>query len=109
MVERTIDRRIFLIAIDDRRANTLQKILSQNVKPDSILYTDCWRGYIGLGSNFTMHKTVNHLKGFKDYTSGVHTNTIEGNWAAVKAQISPRLRTKKINSILFVEIFAVKK
>ncbi|KCZ76982.1 hypothetical protein H311_02014 [Anncaliia algerae PRA109] len=96
MVERTIDRRIFLIAVDDRRANTLQKILSQNVTPDSILYTDCWRGYIGLGSNFAMHKTVNHSKGFKDYTSGVHTNTIEGNWAAVKAQISPRLRTKKL-------------
>ncbi|KCZ78196.1 hypothetical protein H311_00781 [Anncaliia algerae PRA109] len=55
MVERTIDRRIFLISVDDRRANTLQKILIQNITPDSILYTDCWSGYIGLGSNFAMH------------------------------------------------------
>ncbi|KCZ77927.1 hypothetical protein H311_01054, partial [Anncaliia algerae PRA109] len=58
--QRTNDLRTFLIAVDDRKANTLQKLLSQNVKPNSILYTYCLRGYIGLGSNFTIYKTVNH-------------------------------------------------
>ncbi|KCZ75786.1 hypothetical protein H311_03226, partial [Anncaliia algerae PRA109] len=86
MVERTIDLRTFMIAVDDRKANTFQKILSQNVKPNSILYTYCLRGYIGPGSNFIVHKKVNYSKGFKDYTSGVHTNTIEGSRAAFKAQ-----------------------
>ena len=39
--------------------------------------------------------TVNHSKFFKDRITSVHTNTIEGNWAAIKQQTPIRCRTKK--------------
>ena len=101
MVEKTELRRIKLVVVNDRFKETLSNILKKNVSPDSIIYTDCWKGYNGLNKTFTGHKIVNHSKGFKDEETGVHTNTIEGNWSGVKLQLSLRGRARdKINLYL---------
>ncbi|KAM0685568.1 hypothetical protein COBT_003219 [Conglomerata obtusa] len=63
----------------------------------SILYTDCWKGYSDAKNHVSEHKTVNHSQCFVS-NENVHTNTIEGNWAAVKTLIPKRYRSKKFLS-----------
>ena len=67
MVERTPERRIVL----------------RHVHPGSVIYTDGWKGYENLKEKF-IHATVNHSLHFVDPLTGVHTNTIEANWAPLK-------------------------
>lgn len=95
MVERTEKRKIVLIKVDDRSKKTLEEKLSNNIKSDSTLYSDCWKGYCQMGKIFNQHKTVNHSKEFVDSKSGAHTNSIEGTWFAVKQQVPVRNRTSK--------------
>jgi len=44
-VERTEERRMFAIAVEDRRKDTLTKFIKRYVKSGSHIITDCWRGY----------------------------------------------------------------
>ncbi len=39
-VERTADRKLFAVTVEDRSARTLLQIIVDNVAPGSILYTD---------------------------------------------------------------------
>ena len=101
MVERTKERRIHLIAVEDRTALTLNAELKAKVHEDSIIYSDCWKGYKDVFNIFAEHVKVNHSKYFKDPDTGVHTNTIEGNWCGIKQGIPSKNRTKeKINVFL---------
>jgi transposase-like protein len=103
MVERSVEQRIHLVAVDDRKRETLEKELLDNVKSDSILYSDCWKGYTRIIDKFLDNLTVNHSKNFKDLSSDCHTNTIEGNLADIKMHIPFRGRTKdKINLYLII-------
>lgn len=96
-VERTEARKMFAVAVPNRSAATLETIIDYHVRPGSIIYTDSWRGYLGLGQlNNYQHYMVNHSATFVDPTTGVHTNTIEGTWAAMKRRISARCRTKEL-------------
>ena len=89
-------KRVKLIAVENRSKDILKEHIQQTIKKDSIIFTDEWKGYIGLGEYFKCHKTVNHsLEFISSDDPNVHTNTIEGTWAAVKRQIKPRHRTKK--------------
>jgi transposase len=40
--------KVFTMIIPDAKANTLMPIIRQQVKPDSIVYTDTWRSYNAL-------------------------------------------------------------
>ncbi|KAI4293219.1 hypothetical protein PAPHI01_2493 [Pancytospora philotis] len=95
-VEKTGKRRIMIIPIENRTRETLLGLLSKYVHPESRMRSDMWRGYIGAAELFAAHETVNHSLHFKDPETGVHTNTIEGNWAAVKAQTPVRSRTRSL-------------
>jgi hypothetical protein len=94
-VERTPERKVFLRVVENRSANTLLGILGQHVAPGSLVYTDLWKGYCKINERLGLdHYTVNHSLHFKDPTSGVHTNTIEGSWNGLKMKISARNRVK---------------
>ena len=89
-------KRVKLIAVENRSKDILIEHIQQTIKKDFIIFTDGWKGYIGLGQYFKCHKTVNHsLEFISSDDPNVHTNTIEGTWAAVKRQIKLRHKTKK--------------
>ena len=92
-VERTEQRKVFMVEVEDRTAETLADIISTYVAPGSIIHTDCWKGYSCL-THFDRveHRTVNHSEYFKDPVTGVHSDTSEGTWAAVKSSIAKRYR-----------------
>jgi hypothetical protein len=92
-VERTLERKVFLVAVPDRSQATLEDIISRHVYPGSILLTDLWRGYSGLTEHFGYeHQTVNHSLNFVDPETSTHTNTIEGTWAGIKLGLPRRNR-----------------
>ena len=92
-VERTPERKLFAVSVPDRTAETLVAVIRQHVLPGTTICTDLWRGYSRLSDiNNYEHFTVNHSLHFKDPETGVHTNTIEGTWSAMKAKIAPRNR-----------------
>lgn len=102
MVERTSDRKVVLITVDDRKKKTLVEKITKSAHQESKVFTDCWKSYNGLDNLFDSHSTVNHSLHFVDPDTAIHTNTIEGTWFAVKSQIPNRNRTKKnINLYLF--------
>lgn len=95
MVERTAKRRILVIPVEKRDKNSLNLVLKRYVNSESIIYSDCWKGYSNLSLYFKDHLTVNHSVGFKNSNNGVHTNTIEGNWSSVKNSIPKVFRNKR--------------
>lgn len=100
-VERSTDRKVFLERVVDRSAATLEDVIRRHVLPGSIVHTDLWKGYSSLGSNLDLvHRTVNHSIGFKDYETGVHTNTVEGTNNGLKIHIRPRNRTADVDEHL---------
>lgn len=79
-VEKTPERKCFFVTVNDRSKETLNRIITTYVKPNSIVRTDGWAGYcdISLLHDGTLtHEVVNHSVEFVT-TAGVHTNTIEG-------------------------------
>lgn len=44
-VERTEERKMFLVSVPDRCKDTLHLILKNFIKPGSIIHTDMWKGY----------------------------------------------------------------
>ena len=77
--ETTNSNKIFVVPVQDRSKETLQREIKKWIKPGSVIVSDCWKGYIGLEDIGYTHKTVNHSIEFKN-DEGYYTNTIEGSW-----------------------------
>ncbi len=84
--------RVYTQIIEKADAKTLQSIIGKVVEPGSVVYTDMWRGFSGLGLLQYQHKTVNHSEEFVS-EDGAHTNGIESFWSFAKR------RLKKFNGI----------
>ena len=95
-VELTAERKIFLVRVQNRTADTILNIIREHVLPGSTIQTDMFRSYSQITPILGFqHQTVNHSKFFKDPVTGVNTNTIEGNNNALKMMIRPRNRTEE--------------
>ena len=70
--------RVFTKIIPDASSETLLPIIKQKVVPDSIVYSDCWRGYNVLDVSEFKHYRINHSKLFADKKN--HINGIENFW-----------------------------
>jgi transposase-like protein len=99
-VEKTAERKVFLVRVPDRTAETLLEIIRDRVRPGSIVCTDMFRSYAQLSDLGFNHMTVNHSITFKDPITGANTNTIEGTNGALKIMIRPRNRTKDVDGHL---------
>lgn len=93
-VERTLEKKAFFAIVNDRKRETLHALIQKHVSKGSIIYTDCWRAYNGIDELGYSHQTVNHSQNFRNPITGVHTNSIEGSWSAVKNVVPKRNRTK---------------
>jgi transposase-like protein len=77
--------RIIVIPVKRRDRQTLHAAIKQWVKPFTTIQTDSWAGYNGLNTvNGYNHLVVNHFLYFVHPVTGVHTNTIEASWGAMR-------------------------
>lgn len=75
--------RISATIVPSRKAETVMPFIRSHVLPESVVYTDEWHSYSGVGRAGYTHHRINHSE--KVYVSGdVHTQTIEGFWALLK-------------------------
>ena len=79
------NRTVFVV-VPDRKAETLIPIIRKYVRPNSIIFSDKWAAYIGLGDEYK-HYTVTHKYRFVKYhfleerkVLKVTTNHIERLW-----------------------------
>jgi hypothetical protein len=94
-VERTESQRAFVVPVENRSRETLTALVHSHVANGSIVHTDCWGGYSGLGDVFEIeHRTVNHSQFFVDPATNVRTNTVEGTNFALKRAIPIRCRVR---------------
>ena len=85
MVERGGD--IIMRQIPNRGEFAVVPPIKQWVKQGTRVATDSARAFLGLTHEGYRHASVNHSA--KEYVRGpVHTNTIEGYWAALKRGIN---------------------
>lgn len=74
--------RVYTKIIPDAASTTLLPIIERKVVPDSIVYSDCWRGYNALDVSEFKHYRINHSKLFADKKN--HINGIENFWNQAK-------------------------
>ena len=76
----------------DASSATLYPIMERKVVPDSIVYSDRWRGYNVLDVSEFKHCRINHSKLFADKQD--HINAIENFWNQAKRHL------RKFNGVL---------
>lgn len=59
--------KVYTKVIPDAKADTLMPIIRDKVMPDSIVYSDYWRGYNVLDVSEFKHYRINHSKLFATY------------------------------------------
>jgi len=74
--------KVYTKIIPDAKSSTLMPIIQRKVIPDSIVYSDCWRGYNVLDVSDFHHYRINHSKLFADKHN--HINGIENFWNQAK-------------------------
>ncbi len=76
---------VYTKVISDASSATLYPIIERKVIPDSIVYSDCWRGYNVLDTSEFKHFRINHSKLFADKKN--HINGIENFWNQAKRHL----------------------
>ena len=77
--------KVFTVMIPDAKTKTLMPIIRRKVKPDSIVYSDCWRAYNALDVSEFRHYRINHSKLFANKHN--HINGIENFWNQAKRHL----------------------
>ena len=74
--------KVYTRVIPDAAGKTLAPIIERKVTPDSIVYTDSWRGYNALDVSSFKHFRINHSELFAEGRN--HINGIENFWNQAK-------------------------
>jgi transposase len=93
--------KVFTVIAPDAKANTLMPIIRQQVKPDSIVYTDTWKSYNALDVSEFKHYRINHSKLFAKQHN--HINGIENFWNQAKRHMRKSNGVPKDHFHLFLK------
>ena len=93
--------KVYTKIIPDASSATLYPIIERKVVPDSIVYSDCWRGYNVLDVSDFKHFRINHSKLFADKKN--HINGIENFWNQAKRHMRKFNGVPKENFGLFLK------
>ena len=93
--------KVYTKIIPDASSATLFPIIERKVIPDSIVYSDCWRGYNVLDVSDFKHFRINHSKLFADKAN--HINGIENFWNQAKRHMRKFNGVPKANFGLFLK------
>ena len=93
--------KVYTKLIADASSTTLIPIIERKVIPDSIVYSDCWRGYNVLVAIDFKHHRINHSKFFADKRN--HINGIENFWNQAKRHMRKFNDVPKANFGLFLK------
>ena len=74
--------KVYTQVIPDAKSQTLMPIIQEKIQPDSIVYTNYWRGYNVLDVSGFKHYRINHSKVFANEKN--HINGIENFWNQAK-------------------------
>ena len=74
--------KVYTKVIPDASSQTLMPIITNKIRPDSIVYTDCWRAYDAIDVTQFQHHRINHSELFADKKN--HINGIENFWNQAK-------------------------
>jgi transposase-like protein len=66
----------------------LLALINKHVNKETIIVTDCWRGYNGLETDDFNHLCVNHSYNHIDPDTWANTQTIESNWRPLRRQMN---------------------
>ena len=93
--------RVYTKIITDASGSTLLPIMERKIVPDSIVYSDSWRGYNVLDVSAFKHYRINHSKLFADKKN--HINGIENFWNQAKRHMRKFNGVPKSNFGLFLK------
>ena len=93
--------KVYTKIIRDASGDTLIPIIEKKVIPDSIVYSDCWKGYNVLDVSDFKHYRINHSKLFADRQN--HINGIENFWNQAKRHLRKFNGVPKDNFGLFLK------
>jgi len=93
--------RVYTKIIPDASSATLIPIIERKVIPDSIVYSDSWRGYNVLDVSEFKHYRINHSQLFADKQN--HINVIENFWNQAKRHMRKFNGVPKENFGLFLK------
>jgi len=74
--------KVYTQVLADTKSDTLMPIIVKKIKPDSIVYTDCYRSYNALDISEFKHYRINHSELFANKHN--HINGIENFWNQAK-------------------------
>ena len=92
---------VYTQVIDDTKSATLMPIIREKIKPDSIVYTDCYRSYHALDVSEFKHYRINHSELFAHKHN--HINGIENFWNQAKRHLRKYNGVPKIHFHLFLK------
>ena len=80
--------KVYTEIVPDCSKATLQAVIRGKVEPESVIYSDNWRGYNGLVDvGYGKHLRVDH--GRNEFAKGkTHINGIEGFWGFAKSRLA---------------------
>lgn len=77
--------KVYTVAVPNTQTATLLPIIREQVKPDSIAYTDCYKSYDVLDVSEFSHFRINHSTHFVERQN--HINGIENFWNQAKCHL----------------------
>lgn len=76
--------------VDKVEASDLQPLIEKQVKTQSVVCSDTWRGYTGIAAKGYVHRLVKHNKQEYSDKKGSHINGLEGFWGYLKRKLAAK-------------------